>query len=129
MIRRTLMRRAYNAGKWKRARYYAFQIISKLKERDLARSVIIRSYWNEGDYSKVLELNELWEHQFNDLLERNSRSSRALVNGERQHTPKEKKWHLEQPSPRDNDFEFDEIEMLNNFCQEGNRLWMKHPTG
>lgn len=129
MIRRTLMRRAYNAGKWKRARYYAFQIISKLKERDLARSVIIRSYWNEGDYSKVLELNELWEHQFNDLLERNSRSSRALVNGERQHTPKEKKWHLEQPSPRDNDFEFDEIEMLNNFCQEGNRLWMKHPNG
>ena len=91
MIRRTLMRRAYNLGKWERARFYAFKIISKPKERYLARSVIIRSYWNEGDYSKVLELNKKWEYQFNDLVERNSRSSRILVNGEMQHTPKEKK--------------------------------------
>ena len=129
MIRRPLMRRAYNAGRWERSRHYAFKIISKPKERELARSVIIRSYWNEGNYSKVVELNQKWGFQFNGLLERNSRSSRILVKGEIENTPKEIKWHLEQPCPQNNDFEFDKVEMSNNFCQEGNRLWMKHPNG
>ena len=33
MIRRTHMRRAYNAGRWERARFFAFQIIpSRLKQ-------------------------------------------------------------------------------------------------
>ncbi len=129
MIRRTLMRRAYNAGRWKTARIYAFKIVTKPKERELARSVIIRSYWNEGNYSKVLELNEEWGFQFNALLERNEHSTGVLVNGEIEYTSKEKKWQLKQPSPQNNDFEFDDIEMSNNFCQEGNRLWMKHPNG
>jgi len=46
MIRRTLMRRAYNSGRWQHARHYAYQLISNPKEQPLARSVMIRSYRN-----------------------------------------------------------------------------------
>ena len=129
MIRRTLMRRAYNAGRWERARFFAFQIISKPKEQALARSVVIRSYWNEGNYSKVLELNEEWDQQFNELLDRNSRTTRDSINGELQYTGQEQKWHSEQPTPKESEVKFDETEMRNNFHQEGTRLWMKHPNG
>ena len=69
MIRRTLMRRAYNSGRWERARHYAYQLIANPKEQQLARSVIIRSYWNEGDYEKVVQLNEEWDREFDELLQ------------------------------------------------------------
>ena len=128
MIRRTLMRRAYNSGRWERARHYANQIVSKPKEQQLARSVIIRSYWNQGNYSKVRELNTRWNNEFDHLLNRNSNTSMTAKDGTQTHSPQVKAWHEEQPVPL-NSFEFDEYVMENNFSQEGNRVWMRHPNG
>lgn len=128
MIRRTLMRRAYNSGRWERARHYAQQIISKPKEQHLARSVIIRSYWNEGDYEKVVELNEEWNQEFDGLLQRNSKTAPLNQDGELTYSSKVQSWHRTQPQPS-SDLEFDAEYMENNFHQEGHRLWMKHPMG
>ena len=128
MIRRTLMRRAYNSGRWERARHYAYQLISNPKEQPLARSVIIRSYWNEGDYEKVVKLNEAWDHEFDELLHRNSKIVPLNQDGEPSYSSKVEAWHRTQPKPL-NDIDFDDRKMENNFIQEGHRLWMKHPLG
>ena len=128
MLRRTLMRRAYNSGRWERARHYAQQIISKPKEQQLARSVIIRSYWNEGNYRKVRELNTRWDNEFDHLLNRNAKKSMTAEDGTQTHSPQVKAWHIDQPSPLET-FDFDECTMENNFSQEGNRVWMRHPNG
>jgi len=122
------MRRAYNSKQWERARYFANQIVSKPKEQRLARSVIIRSYWNEGNYEKVLELNEQWDHEFDELLRHNSKTASFNQDGEQSYSPKVVLWHSNQPTPSI-EIEFDEEVMENNFIQEENRLWMKHPMG
>ena len=128
MIRRTLMRRAYNSGRWERARLYAEQIISKPKEQQLARSVIIRSYWNEGNYCKVKELNAQWDNDFDDLLNRIPKTTVTTEDDTQTHPPRVHAWHTDQPSPLKT-FEFDEKLMENNFSQEGERVWMRHPDG
>ena len=48
--------------------------------------------------------------------------------GTQTHSPQVKAWHIGQPSPLET-FEFDECTMENNFSQEGNRVWMRHPNG
>ena len=128
MIRRTLMRRAYNSGSWERARHYAYQLISNPKEQQLARSVIIRSYWNEGDYEKVVQLNEEWDQEFDELLQRNSKTVPKNSDGEPIYSSRVQSWHSSQPKPS-SDMDFDSEVMENNFLQEGQRLWMKHPMG
>ena len=128
MIRRTLMRRAYNSGRWERARHYAYQLIANPKEQQLARSVIIRSYWNEGDYEKVVQLNEEWDHEFDELLQRNSKTVPKNPDGEPTYSSRVQSWHTSQPKPS-SDMDFDSEVMENNFLQEGQRLWMKHPMG
>ena len=124
------MRRAYNSGRWETARKLARQIMHKPKEAKLARSVIIRSYWNEGDYPKVLELNERWDGEFNHLLQKHSSKEQIFgPDGQQLFPPKVLRWHELQPHPKGIDFEFDELEMCNNFHQEDERVWMRHPNG
>ncbi len=52
----------------------------------------------------------------------------TAVDGTQTHSPQVKAWHANQPSPLET-FEFDECTMENNFSQEGNRVWMRHPNG
>jgi len=130
MIRRTLMRRAYNSGRWEKARNYARKIVSKPKEEKLARSVIIRSYWNQGNYSMVLELNQKWDGEFDYLLEQKSSTSDQFgPDGDRIFPQRVVAWHSNQPSPGDTYIEYDETNVCNNFLQEGERVWMRHPHG
>jgi hypothetical protein len=124
------MRRAYNSGRWKRARNLARKIVHKPNEAELARSIIIRSYWNEGNYLKVLELNQQWDGEFNHLLEKHSSKQKLFApDGKQLLSSKVLRWHALQPNPKVIDFEFDELEMCNNFHQEGERVWMRHPNG
>ena len=70
MLRRFLMRRAYNNRKWGQARKIANEILTIPKERKLARSIIIRSYYNEGEFEMVIKLNSQWDGDFQYLVER-----------------------------------------------------------
>ena len=47
------MRRAYNRGDWENARKYAMRIIDDSREEKLAKSVKLRSYWNQKDMLKL----------------------------------------------------------------------------
>ena len=124
MIRRTLMRRAYNGGRWAKARAIANKLLHIPKEQELARSVIIRSLYNEGKFDELIELNALWGNRFDYLLENmnNSQSNSSADFSRRQRI------QLEQPQPK-TEIEFDGKSTINNFSQENNRVWMRHPHG
>ena len=67
-ITRIRMRRAYNSGKWEQSRSYANKLLSKPNDSKLAKSVIIRSYWNEGNIGKVGELLAIWQDSELDFI-------------------------------------------------------------
>lgn len=124
MIRRTLMRRAYNGGRWAQARAIANKLLNIPKEQELARSVIIRSLYNEGKFDELIELNDQWENRFDYLLENmNNSQSKSSADISRL-----QRILLDQPQPK-TEFEFDEQSTANNFFQENNRVWMRHPHG
>ena len=130
MIRRMLMRRAYNSGSWEEARKHAFQIIDKPKERQLARSVIIRSYWNQENNSEVIRLNLLWDNEFEELsLKAKYATAKNINSNHKIHHPLTLKLHKNQPRPLNHEKEWNDEEIPDNFCQEGFRLWMVHPHG
>ena len=124
------MRQAYNKGKWEKARNYAFKIINQPKEQQLARSVIIRSYWNQANTAEVIRLNSLWSDEFPKL------AFKAKCASEKRHSlhsksnhPKVLKIHNDQPRPQNDKKEWNDEDIADNFWQEGLRLWMIHPHG
>ena len=130
MIRRLLMRRAYNSGSWEKARKYAFQIIDQPKERELARSVIIRSYWNQEDTAEVIRLNSLWNNEFEELsLKAEYASQKDNFPNAEIHHPRILKIHSTQPIPKNIRKEWNDDDITGNFWQEGSRVWMVHPHG
>jgi len=132
MIRRTLMRRAYNKGDWKIAKHHASKIINTPKEQELARSVLIRACWNQKEYSEVIHLNSLWGNAFQELSDNAEYSlqihAHISTDGKSQH-PRIMALHRSQPSPEKSDVEWNGVDMVQNFIQEGSRLWMIHPHG
>jgi hypothetical protein len=62
------MRQAYNSGKWAKSRLFANKLLTKKGEHALAKSVVIRSYWNEGDLEKMGELLAIWLEDYLDVL-------------------------------------------------------------
>ena len=130
MIRRFLMRRAYNSGNWEKARNYALKIINRSKEQELARSVVIRSYWNQENYSQVIKLNLLWGNKFQELSERANYSLQKSISPDsKSYHPKVIKIQKNQPKPKTDSKKWNDEELVDNFWQEGTRLWMIHPNG
>ncbi len=118
------MRRAYNNGSWEKARKYAFQIIDHPKERQLARSVIIRSYWNQENNGEVIRLNSLWDNEFEELsLKAKYASQKDNYPNAEIHHPRILKLHNDQPRPKNERKEWDAADIADNFWQEGPRLW------
>ena len=130
MIRRTLMRRAYNKGEWNTAKYHASKIINIPKEQKLARSVLIRACWKQKDFSEVIHLNSLWGDAFQELSDKAEYSLQKQNSSDAKiHHPKTLTIHNSQPVPNDSNIEWNEEDLTQNFIQEGSRLWMIHPYG
>jgi hypothetical protein len=130
VFRRLLMRRSYNRGEWSRARDHAQKLINLPKEQDLARSVIIRSLWNQEEYAEVIRLNRLWDHSFKELSQK---AAYILAQHdptvEKIHHPRIIALHSSQPEPVNHRLTWNQENMTKNFVQEGRRLWMVHPNG
>ena len=130
MIRRFLMRRAYNKGEWEKARFHAFKIVDRPKEQELARSVIIRSYWNQEDTAEVIRLNLLWGNSFEELsMKAKYVSQKAISPNSKVHHPRILKLQNGQPRPQNERKEWNDNDIESNFWQEGSRVWMVHPHG
>ena len=116
LITRVKMRRAYNSGDWEKARFYANKLITKKGENGLAKSVIIRSYWNQGDLEKLGELLAVWKDSELDFIRKKYENSAGISDESdellRPNTYKE--WNCEN--------------LASNFVQEGDVLWFKTPN-
>lgn len=131
MLRRVLMRRAYNAGRYEQARRHARLLLSNPKEQALARSVLVRSYWNEQAFETLVETAEHWDDEL-------SQSYVALAQEQMSATPGKaltpmKESRLErlrdaQPQPQ-HSMEWNPDNMPSNFSQDGHRLWYRYPQG
>ena len=137
MIRRGLMRRAYNKGNWEKARYHAFKIVEQPKEQKLARSVIIRSYWNEREYEQVVTYANKWEDlKFHNYLEKaidqlfllRQKGQKIGINLDEYSLQRYVDLQKSQPKPK-NEFNWNEENMTRNFSQEEDRIWFRYPEG
>ena len=130
MLRRTIMRRAYNNGEWDKARQLAFRLESHPKEQQLARSIILRSYWNQNDIEKFVEFNQMWGNVFPEL-EQKAQFLLSKQNQEKPsvYHPRISKLHKSQPSPDSIVLHWNPNALEKNFIQEGTKVWMVHPHG
>ncbi len=124
------MRRSYNRGEWFQARHHARKLTNLPKEQNLARSVIIRSFWNQNQYAEVMLLNESWGNAFPELSQK---AAYALAQHDptaaKIHHPRIIALHSSQPEPVEHRLTWNQEDMTKNFVQEGRRLWMVHPNG
>ena len=132
MFRRVLMRRAYNAGRYQQARRHARLLLGKQKEAELARSVIVRSYWNEHAYDALIQVGSEWEDDVSKSYVALAREHRMSSSSGKMLTPM-KESRLErlrdaQPGPQLR-VKWNPDNIPSNFFQEGHRLWFRYPQG
>jgi hypothetical protein len=132
MLRRVLMRRAYNAGRYEQARYHARLLLGKQKEAELARSVIVRSYWNEQAFAALVEAGAVWDDDLSKSYVALAQERLTSPSASKALTPM-KENRLErlreaQPSPA-HSMKWNPKHMAANFSQEGSRLWFRYPQG
>ena len=116
LINRVRMRRAYNSGNWEKSRFYANKLLTYTNETNLAKSVIVRSYWNEGDLERVGEMLAIWREKGLDFMREKYQDATSV--------PPMKN----NPSEPGKKVEWNPDEIISNFVQEGDLLWMKTPN-
>jgi hypothetical protein len=116
-IRRWRIRRLYNAGEWKIAHELAEKELGKKNHR-FATDIILRSMYNQSE----------WE----DVIAFAKQNPEADTN---RYVPKSHRRISEKieaaegiPKPTFNRV-WNETDLLENWVQEGSRLWLKHPWG
>lgn len=131
MLRRLLIRRAYNAGHWHTARHLALKTLDKKPNDLFARGIVIRSLWNEQDYLGVLQYKQIWEDEIAREYIRKAEDKtipNSLTNGEIYVSHRYRDLHIQQPVPPQNIvWNTDVVE--ENFLQEGSRLWFRFEHG
>ncbi|MDP6864693.1 MAG: DUF6395 domain-containing protein, partial [Candidatus Poseidoniaceae archaeon] len=125
LITRIKMRRAYNSGEWRVARNLALKIIELPKEKSLARSIVIRSYWNEKNYSMVERCIEDWNDMDNSILKHKLVQLKKKQQQQQISRQKERMENI--PTPEE-EFLWNSENLASNFTQEGNIVWLKTPT-
>ncbi len=113
IISRVRMRRAYNKSKWLKARTLALKLLYHVDEEGLAKSIIIRTYWHEKNYNKVRDLVAEWDFEgvFPNIDRFLGNNIDAAVD----------------EIACDIEHEWDPDNLISNFHQIENRLWLKTP--
>lgn len=132
MLRRLLMRRAYNAGRYVDARRHALLLLSNPKEAMLARSVIVRSFWNEQAFGALVEAGAKWDDDLSKSYVALAQDRLTSPAPGKALTPMKKsrleRLREEQPQPKIS-MEWNPEIMKENFSQEESRLWFRYPQG
>ena len=131
------MRSAYNSGKYAKARHHARKILNVPKEGKLARSVIIRSYWNEQHFEKIINLILKWQDpsleeylqkSIDQLFLLKDKGQKVNLSLEGLQSKRYTQLQAEQPIPT-NEIQWDPHKIENNFSQEGTHVWFRFPEG
>jgi len=132
MLRRLLMRRAYNAGRYEQARHHARLLLGNSEEAELARSVIVRSYWNEQAYQDLIQAAFRWDDEISLAYFRlaKERLNSFAYGNSSSPVAQDRLKHLLENQPRpEKSFEWSPNDISANFHQEGLRVWFRHPHG
>ena len=126
------MRRAYNAGRWDAARTHASHLLSRPSEQTLARSVIVRSYWNEGRFQELVDCTKEWHDELSHSYREQAIDRLKVTGGAKKLTmmKEEKLQRLrdEQPKPKV-PIQWSAEHMDANYSQEESRVWFRYPEG
>jgi hypothetical protein len=126
------MRRAYNAGRWDAARTHAAKLLSRPSEENLARSIIVRSYWNEGRFQELVDCTKGWHDELSHSYREQAIDRLKVTGGAKKLTmmKEEKLQRLrnEQPKPKV-PINWSAEQMDANYSQEGSRVWFRYPEG
>ena len=132
MLRRVLMRRAYNTGRYETAREHARHLFSNPKEQALARSVMVRSHWNEQAFQELIDVASQWDDELAKSYCALARDRLSTTTSGKTLTPMKQdrleRLRGEQPEPN-HAMEWNTADMAANFSQEGERLWFRYPQG
>ena len=135
MIRRTLMRRAYNAGNYSKALHYAQKLVDIPREQKLARSVIIRSYWNQQQYVEIVQLLQQWkdsellpylQKSIDQLLVLEAKGEEVSISLRGFQSKRYESLQKNQPIPV-SEREWNKEKIIENFFQENQRIWFRFP--
>jgi len=116
-IRRWRIRRLYNRKRWKVARRLSEHELGG-QNHDFALDIIVRSLYNEGHWQGLLDVAERYpENDYSIYVQKAKRRlSQAREEAEGIPEPDDKKpWNVS--------------DLLSNWTQEGERLWLRHPWG
>ena len=132
LIRRVLMRRAYNAGHYAQARHHADRLLSDETQRDLARSIVLRSFWNQQAYRSLVETGQHWTDEASvRLVAMAAERLSGSVHGPMADLRRQERWAerlTEQPQPNAV-MEWNPECMRDNFLQEDSRVWFRFQEG
>ena len=115
--RRWPIRKAYNAGDWSTAASLARRELTT-GNRAFARDIVLRSLYNQQAWQEVLDFISEHPEADDGTYERRARLKLAQVEQAEQG----------EPTP-DEDRPWNGDDLLSNWLQEGQRVWMRHPWG
>ena len=116
-LRRWRIRRLYNSGQWLEARLRCEKELNT-GNHQFAIDLIVRSLYNEQEWKALLTFVE--SHLYDDVQHYVHKARRKLA--------EEREASQGIPEPI-NTTEWDVSDLLSNWSQEGQRLWLRHPWG
>ena len=114
---RTRIRRAYNNGDYNKALSLSNSKLHNERDKKFLQDIICRSLYNLGKYADVISFVDKHNLDTHRLYEQKS-NQKVRILGYECPTPdlySEKKW--------------DSVELISNWHQEENRVWLRHPWG
>ena len=118
-FKRQKIRRLYNAGKMTESRKEAMEELSRdTPNKSMAQDIVIRSLYNQGKWDELLTFVEL-----NPGSDPGNYANRARIK-----LSSSTSYVEPEPMIHKNKI-WDEDNLLENWYQEGERLWLRHPWG
>jgi len=116
-IRRWRIRRLYNAGEWSNARKECESELATAN-RVFAAELVVRCLYNEGQWQALLDFTN--RHPESDLGNYAHKAKRKLAENI------EASKGIPEPEHKQ---DWNATDLLSNWSQEGNRVWLRHPWG
>lgn len=116
--KRLHIRRLYNSGDFVKSRTLSLREISSDLNRDFAVSIVLRSHYNEGNWSELIAFTASHPSDQSTLFSKKAESKLFAKSGFLDIQPKsfiKEVWN--------------EFSPLKNWYQEGSCLWFRHPKG
>ena len=116
-IRRWRIRRLYNAGEWNGAQKLAEKELGR-KNHHFAADIILRSMYNQSRWDDLISFAEQYPEA----------DTNRYVSKSHQRVAEKIEAAEGMPRPKSTQM-WNEVDILENWVQEGTRLWLRHPWG